>query len=333
MTENSQIKRNSRRSWSLCVAPMMAWTNRHCRYLHRLASPGARLFTEMITAGALLYGPRERLLAHSPEEQPLVVQLGGADPNDLARAAKFAASAGFIEINLNVGCPSSRVQQGAFGAALMRKPELVAECVSAMKDAVDVPVTVKCRLGVDSFDTDALLTAFVGRVAESGCERFYVHARKAILGGLSPAQNREVPPLQPERVYRLKNNFPDLNIVLKGGINDVDTALAHLAHVDGVMVGRSAYQDPNFLTELSERIFGDLRQSPFTIMEDYLDYIDTELARGTRLSEMSRHTLGLFNGMPGARRYRRCLSDTARLKENDSDLVREALQMLSVRAA
>ncbi len=323
----------SQESWKLCVAPMMAWTNRHCRYLHRLASPGARLFTEMITADALLQGPRERLLAYNPHEQPLVVQLGGADPSALARAAQLAAAAGYAEVNLNVGCPSSRVQQGAFGAALMLNPELVAQCVSAMKDAVDVPVTVKCRLGVDTYDTDALLSAFVGRVAESGCERFYVHARKAILGGLSPAQNREVPPLQAERVYKLKARFPNLNIVLNGGINDVDTALKHLAHVDGVMVGRSAYQDPNFLTELSERVFGAPRRNPFEIMEGYLDYIDTELSQGTRLSEMTRHTLGLFNGMPGARRYRRCLSDTTRLKQNNSDLVREALQMLTVKAA
>ncbi len=317
----------------LCVAPMMAWTNRHCRFLHRLASPKARLFTEMITTGALLHGPRERLLAHSPEEQPLVIQLGGADPGDVARAARLAVAAGYAEVNLNVGCPSSRVQQGAFGAALMRKPELVRDCVGAMREAVNVPVTVKCRLGVDEDDSDALLADFIGCVAQSGCERFYVHARKAILGGLSPAQNRQVPPLQPERVYKLKSHFPDLNIVLNGGINDIDTALEHLRHVDGVMVGRSAYQDPNFLTELSERIFGETRRSPFDIMEDYLDYIDAELIEGTRLSEMTRHTLGLFNGMRGARRYRQCLSDTNRLKQNNSDLVREALQMLRVQAA
>ncbi len=312
---------------------MMAWTNRHCRYLHRLASPNARLFTEMITAGALLHGPRERLLAYSQEEQPLVVQLGGADPGDLALVAQLAVAAGYAEVNLNVGCPSSRVQQGAFGAALMLKPELVALCVRAMKDAVDVPVTVKCRLGVDEHDSDILLGAFVECVAQAGCKRFYVHARKAILDGLSPTENREVPPLQPERVYKLKSDFPDLHIVLNGGINDVDTALQHLRHVDGVMVGRSAYQDPNFLTELSERIFGEPRRSPFDIMEDYLDYIDAELSKGTRLSEMTRHTLGLFNGMPGARRYRQRLSDTTRLKQNDSDLVREALQMLRARAA
>ncbi|MCZ6619165.1 MAG: tRNA dihydrouridine(20/20a) synthase DusA [Gammaproteobacteria bacterium] len=323
----------SRDSWSLCVAPMMAWTNRHCRFLHRLASPGARLFTEMISTGALLFGPAERLLAHSPEEQPLVVQLGGAQPEDVARAARLAVDAGFAEVNLNVGCPSSRVQQASFGAALMRKPELVASCVAAMMDTVDVPVTVKCRLGVDNDDSDVLLAAFIGRVAESGCKRFYVHARKAILGGLSPAQNRKVPPLQPERVYKLKSRFPDLNIVINGGINDVDTALEHLRHVDGVMIGRSAYQDPNFLIELSERIFGEPRRSPFDIMEDYLVYMDAELDEGTRLSEMTRHTLGLFNGMRGARRYRRCLSDATRLKQNNSDLVREALQSLRARAA
>ena len=312
---------------------MMAWTNRHCRYLHRLASPKARLFTEMITAGALLYGPRDRLLAYSAQEQPIVVQLGGADPGDLARVAQLAAAAGYAEVNLNVGCPSSRVQQGSFGAALMRKPELVARRVRAMADAVGVPVTVKCRLGVDDYDSDNLLAAFVGSVAEAGCERFYVHARKAILAGLSPAQNRDVPPLQPQRVYKLKSDFPDLHIVLNGGINDVDTARQHLRHVDGVMVGRSAYQDPNFLTELNEQIFAEARRSPFDIMEEYLGYIDAELVKGTRLSEMTRHTLGLFNGMPGARRYRQCLSDATRLKQNNSDLVREALQMLKDQAA
>ena len=317
----------------LSVAPMMAWTDRHCRFLLRGTGRRIRLFTEMITAGALIHGPRERLLAHDDVEHPLVVQLGGSEPAELTRAAAFAAEAGYDEINLNVGCPSPRVQRGAFGACLMREPELVAELVAAMGRATPLPVTVKCRLGVDDDDSQPRLEHFVATVADAGCERFYLHARKALLNGLSPAQNRQIPPLQYERVYALKARFPTLEIMINGGIDTAESVAGHLEHTDGVMVGRAAYHNPLFMNDLAVRFHGEVRRSPFDLMADYRAYMDRELKGGTRLADMTRHCLGLFAGMPGARRFRRLLSDHKALATNDLSLVDRAIGEVLDRAA
>jgi len=315
------------------VAPMMAWTDRHCRYLLRLCAPDVCLFTEMVTSGALLYGPRQRLLRFDPSEHPVAIQLGGSEPEDLAAAARMAAEAGFDEINLNVGCPSARVQRGRFGACLMREPQLVAELFTHMQEAVDIDVSIKCRLGVDDDDSQALLQNFVGSVADAGCQRFYIHARKAILGGLSPAQNRSVPPLQPERVYALKRHFPHLDIHLNGEIRDLATAQTHLTRVDGIMIGREAYHRPLFLSELMASLHQRPATDVWTVMAAYQEYIDRELASGTRLHDMTRHCLGMFSGLPGARRFRQLLSDSERLKANDPQLVSAALACVSRRAA
>jgi tRNA-dihydrouridine synthase A len=295
----------------LSVAPMMEWTDRHCRVLHRLLAPNAWLYSEMTTTGALIYGPRERLLAFSPVEHPLAIQLGGSDPDQLARCAAFATAAGYDEINLNVGCPSARVQQGRIGACLMREPDLVARAFERMRCETDRPLTVKCRLGVDDDDGYEFLRGFVATVAAAGCRTFIVHARKAILNGLSPAQNRSVPALDHARVLRLKRDFPALEIVINGGIADVGTAEALLEGVDGVMIGRAAYHNPWLLTALEQRIFGTAppasRQAAALA---YLPYIEQQLATGARLHDLTRHMLGLFNGVPGARRFRQLLSET-----------------------
>ncbi|MEQ8861533.1 MAG: tRNA dihydrouridine(20/20a) synthase DusA [Pseudomonadales bacterium] len=323
---------------TLCVAPMMAWTDRHCRYLHRLAAPHALLFTEMITAGALLHGPAQRLLQFDPSEHPVALQLGGSDPEQLANAAALGAEAGFDEINLNVGCPSPRVQKGCFGASLMREPELVGRCVAAMAEAVTVPVTVKCRLGVDDDDSVAFLERFATTVADGGgCRTFYVHARKALLSGLSPAENRTVPPLMYQRAYDLKARHPHLEIVVNGGIREVTELDIHLGAADGVMVGRAAYQKPLLLADMDRHLFGaredrqdggdDARRAR-RIMDAYRHYMIRELDAGSRLADLTRPLLGLFAGQPGARRFRRILSDAPRLKHNDIALVDEALAVL-----
>ncbi len=312
---------------------MMAWTDRHCRYLLRLTSRRVRLFTEMITTGALLHGPRERLLRYHPDEHPVAIQLGGSEPQAMAECAVMAAEAGYDEININVGCPSPRVQRGAFGACLMKEPALVAELVAAMSAVVSVPVTVKCRLGVDEVDDQASLETFVERVTEAGCQTLYLHARKAILKGLSPAQNRQVPPLQYDRAYRIKERFPELCVVLNGGITDLAAAGEHLNHVDGVMIGRQAYQQPLFMNELAVAHLNEASCTAFDVMTGYLDYMSGELERGTRLADMTRHCLGLFAGMPGARHFRRLLSDHRRLAANDLALVDEALHQVLARAA
>jgi len=317
------------KSTTLSVAPMMAWTDRHCRYLHRLCAPQAKLFTEMITAGALLHGPREALLAADPSEHPVGIQLGGCDPPEMAIAAKIAEAAGFDEINLNVGCPSPRVQRGSFGVCLMRQPGLVADIVSAMRGSVDIPVTVKCRLGIDADDSTDFLETFIGTVANAGCQQFYVHARKALLNGISPAQNRAIPPLQPQRVYALKAKFPELRIWLNGGINEPVPAIAHLQYVDGIMIGRQAYQRPLFLNELAIELDGTTRLTPWNVMADYSVYMERELSKGTRLQDMTRHCLGLFSGLKGARAFRRTLSDSKNLKKNDPALLQCALAELS----
>jgi tRNA-dihydrouridine synthase A len=289
---------------------MMDWTDRHCRAFHRTFTQRALLYTEMLTAGAILHGDRSRLLAFSPAEHPLALQLGGADPVALAAAARIAADLGFDEINLNVGCPSDRVQGGNFGACLMREPALVADCMAAIGAAVDVPATVKCRLGVDEQDPQESLYGLVDRCADVGVTRFIVHARKAWLEGLSPKENREIPPLDYGCVYSLKQARPELTIVINGGVASLDEAEAHLAHVDGVMLGRAAYHTPAMLGAADRRLFdaGASEVSAFEAVTRYLPYARAELAAGTRLAAMTRHMLGLFHGARGARTWRRTLT-------------------------
>ena len=317
---------------------MMAWTDRHCRYLHRLFTPNALLFTEMVTTGALLHGQQWHLLDYNPAEHPLALQLGGSEPDALAACAQQAAELGYDEVNLNVGCPSERVQKGAFGACLMREPELVSSCVEAMCKVSPIPITVKCRLGVDDDDSDELLLNFIDTVSAGGCQRFYVHARKAILAGLSPAQNRSIPPLQPARVERLKRLRPDLQIIINGGIDNTSTAEEHLLWADGVMIGRAAYHNPMWLSALDEHLFAnDLNSQPATqaidILATYREYIETQLAQGEPLHAMTRHMLSVCNGQRGARRFRQLLSDNKRLKDNDISLIDEALAQVFVMAA
>lgn len=294
---------------------MMDWTDRHCRVFHRQLSARALLYTEMLTAEAVLHGDRERLLGFDAVEHPIALQLGGADPEKLARAARIGADFGYDEINLNVGCPSDRVQSGRFGACLMAEPELVAACVRAMIDAVpgDVPVTVKCRIGIDDQDSERDLDRFVEAVADAGCRRFIVHARKAWLKGLSPKENREVPPLDYGRVARLKARRPDLAIILNGGIASLEDCRTHLATFDGVMLGRAAYQMPWLMSDVDAAIFGDAstERTRGDILRAMRPYVADHLARGGRLHNVLRHMLGLFQGQPGARAYRRFISERA----------------------
>ena len=289
---------------------MMDWTDRHCRVLHRVLSRRVRLYTEMLTTGAILHGDRERLLAFDPTEHPVALQLGGSEPAELALAARIGEDLGYDEINLNVGCPSDRVQSGRFGACLMREPELVAESMAAIAAAVRIPATVKCRLGVDDQDPEEGLFDLAGRCAQAGVRVFVVHARKAWLKGLSPKENRDVPPLDYAVVYRLKRERPDLTVVINGGVPSLAAATEHLRHVDGVMLGRAAYHDPGILGAADRVIFGDTRPdvSPVEAVERYLPYVRAELAGGTRLPAMTRHLLGLFHGAPGARGWRRTLT-------------------------
>ena len=312
----------------LAVAPMMAWTDRHCRYLHRLFSGNALLFTEMITADAVVHGPRQRLLEHHPAERPLACQLGGNRPELLAAAAAAAAAAGFAEINFNVGCPSPRVRQGCFGAALMAAPALVARCVKAMC-ASGLSVTVKCRLGIDDRDTDANLHAFIEAIAGAGCRTVYVHARKALLNGLTPAQNRNIPPLQPERAYRLKERFPGLQVVVNGGITNLAEAAKHLRRSDGVMIGRAAWHEPRFLSELDAMMFGVAAVAEQDAAGAYLDYMAEQLAAGAPLANLTKCMLGLFKGQPGARRFRQALSSALTARSNDLGPVREAVAAMA----
>jgi len=307
-------------SRALSVAPMMERTDRHCRYFLRLVAPHALLYTEMVTAAALRHGDRARLLAFDPSEHPVALQLGGSDPKELAAAARFGAAAGYDEINLNVGCPSDRVQAGCFGAALMREPHRVAACVAAMQDVVDVPVTVKTRLGVDHDDSYEFLHRFVEAVSKAGCETIIVHARKAWLKGLSPKQNRDVPPLDYARVRRLKRDFPALQVILNGGLKDEDTALAELAHVDGVMLGRAAYDDPALLGRLDAAIFGREPVAIGDALDRYFAYAEREIEAGTRLRALTRHLMGAFAGRPGGRHWRRSLSDWPRREDDRATL-------------
>jgi tRNA-dihydrouridine synthase A len=293
------------------VAPMMDWTDRHCRVLHRILTKRALLYTEMITAAAIRYGNRAALLGFSAFESPVALQLGGADPAELALAARLGEEFGYAEINLNCGCPSDRVQDGRFGACLMAEPERVADCMAAMIDAVRIPVTVKCRLGIDDQDEGEPLDRFVAALAAAGCRTFIVHARKAWLKGLSPRQNREIPPLNYERVYRLKRENPGLVVVLNGGVGDLAAARVHLTRVDGVMLGRAAYQQPWLLAAVDGEVFGDPTPAPSRaeVLGRYRDYVAAELACGTRFLSLVKPVMGMFHGEPGGRRFRRILSE------------------------
>ena len=307
---------------------MMDWTDRHDRYFLRLISRRVLLYTEMIPTGAILHGDRDRFLGFDACERPLALQVGGAEPAELATCARQAAVRGYDEINLNVGCPSDRVQNARFGACLMAEPTLVADCVAAMRAACDLPVTVKTRIGIDDRDSYAELVDFVGTVAEAGCMTFIVHARKAWLRGLSPKQNRELPPLDYGRVYALKRDLPALEIVLNGGVQSLDEAAAHLARVDGVMIGRAAYQSPYLLAEADARFFGDPRPAPDreAVARALVPYAAAQAARGVPVKSITRHILGLFNGLPGARQWRRHLSEAAHRPGAGPEVILEALE-------
>jgi tRNA-dihydrouridine synthase A len=294
----------------LSVAPMMDWTDRHCRAFHRILTRRTRLYTEMLTSGAVVHGDRERLLGFDPCEHPVALQLGGSDPRELAEAARIGEALGYDEVNLNVGCPSDRVQSGRFGACLMREPALVADCMAAIAEAVAVPATVKCRIGVDDQDPETALFDLVDRCAAAGVQVFVVHARKAWLEGLSPKENRDIPPLDYPLVWRLKRERPQLTVVVNGGVADLGQAEAHLAQgVDGVMLGRAAYHDPGLLGDADRRIFGeDVEVEAREAVRRYLPYVSARLEEGVRLAAMTRHMLGLFHGRPGARTWRRIMT-------------------------
>ncbi|MDR3499527.1 MAG: tRNA dihydrouridine(20/20a) synthase DusA [Parvibaculum sp.] len=313
------------------IAPMMDWTDRHDRFFLRLITRRSLLYTEMLTTGAVIHGDRQHLLGFDASEHPVAIQLGGSEPGALAEAARIAEDFGYDEVNLNVGCPSDRVQSGRFGACLMREPELVARCVAAMKKAVSIPVTVKCRIGVDEQDPAQALPTLAQMVRDAGCKTLVVHARKAWLEGLSPKENRDVPPLEYERVYALKQAMPDMEILINGGILTLDDAAAHLAHVDGVMLGRAAYQTPYVLADVDRRFYGDTRE-PLTrheVLEAFMPYVERELARGIHLHSMSRHILGLFQGMPGARAFRRYISENAPKHGATAEVIRDAMALVS----
>lgn len=316
------------------VAPMMDWSDRTCRFFHRQMTRHALLYTEMVTAQAIRHGDRERLIGFDPREQPVALQIGGSDPKLLAEAARWGEDFGYCEINLNVGCPSDRVQEGRFGACLMAEPALVADCVAAMRHAVQVPVTVKCRIGIDDQDEDADLDRFIRTVSATGCSTFVIHARKAWLQGLSPKENREVPPLNYERVYRIKKAWPDLVIVINGGIVTLDQAEAHLAHVDGVMLGRAAYHTPWVLSGVDQRFFGAPSSSltRADVVERLKPYLAAELARQPGLARMTRHILGLFHGEPGGRVWRRVLSENAHRRGAGLEVVDLALAAVAEQA-
>ena len=309
------------------IAPMMDWTDRHCRFLHRQFSPNALLYTEMVVADAVIHGPRERLLGYNAVEHPVALQLGGSDPDKLAQAAAIAADYGYDEINLNVGCPSDRVQSGTFGACLMREPELVARCVAAMKAHVTVPVTVKCRLGVDDQDIEAALDNVADAVFSAGADALWVHARKAWLQGLSPAENRTVPPLDYDRVYRLKKRLPERFVGINGGIETAAEVCAHLEKADGVMMGRAAYHRPFVLAEVEAGLTGNPQFDDWAqIVDRMADYAAGHIAAGGRLAHVTRHMVGLFQGFPGARRYRQILSTEATKPGATPDVLFRAFQ-------
>lgn len=314
------------------VAPMLDWTDRHERYFLRQISKHALLYSEMITTGALIFGDREKYLAFNREEFPLAIQLGGSNPQDLASCAKMAQDHGYNEVNLNVGCPSNRVQNGMFGACLMAQPNLVAECVQAMQQAVKIPVTVKHRIGIDENDSVEELFSFVETLADAGCKTFIVHARKAWLNGLSPKQNRDIPPLRYDVVHQLKQSMPQLEIIINGGICDLQATATQLKHVDGVMMGREAYHNPYILAQVDQRFYGSTDEvlSRLQIIELMKPYIEKELTKGTRLHSITRHMLGLFNGLPGAKKWRRYISENAPAKDAGLEVLNKALECLSL---
>lgn len=324
---------------AVCVAPMMDWTDRHCRFFHRQITRCAWLYTEMVTTGALLHGDVACHLDFSEEEHPVALQLGGSDPADLARCAKLGEKWGYDEINLNCGCPSERVQKGAFGACLMKESKLVADCIKAMRDTVSVEVTVKHRIGVDDAESYSFVRDFIGEVAAVGCRIFIVHARKAILGGLSPKENREIPPLHYDRVYQLKRDFPNLEIILNGGVASEADIDAHLTQVDGVMIGRAAYHQPWMMVNVDNRYYGIKKplSSRRAVLEAMIPYMEKQLARygekaggKLKLHSMTRHLLGLMKGEVGARRFRQILSDAKRLETGDPRLLVQALKAVSI---
>ncbi|HAA90961.1 MAG TPA: tRNA dihydrouridine(20/20a) synthase DusA [Rhodospirillaceae bacterium] len=314
----------------IAIAPMMDWTDRHCRFFLRQLSRHVLLHTEMVTTGAIIHGDRERLLGYHPEEHPLALQLGGSDTQELAECARIAANLGYGEVNLNVGCPSDRVQAGRFGVCLMKEPDLVARCVAAMMEAVDIPISVKTRIGVDDQPEGPALETFVEAVSNVGCERFTIHARKAWLKGLSPKENRDVPPLNYSVVYELKEKFPDLSIAINGGLADCDAADEHLEHVDGVMFGRAAYQNCYILSEVDRRFYDvpEPVRSRHQIARAMIPYIERAIEEGTALVAVTRHMLGLFQGVPGARLWRRSLSEKARAPDAGGALIEETLSQL-----
>jgi len=325
LSDSSSILKFSDRRF--CVAPMLDWTDSHERTFLRLLSKRAMLYTEMVTTGALIHGDIKRHLHFNKEEHPVALQLGGSDPKAMALCAKMAEDEGYDEVNINVGCPSDRVQNGAFGACLMAEPELVAENVTAMQAAVDIPVTVKNRIAIDEMEEYESLHRFLSIVSEAGCETFLVHARKAWLKGLSPKQNRDVPPLNYELVYQMKREFPDLEIIINGGIKTLDESDQHLEQVDGVMIGREAYHNPYMMIDVDQRIYGENDTPPLTrheVLEAYIEYMQRQMSQGAYLKHMSRHILGLFTGMAGAKAWRRHISENAHKEDADINVIKKA---------
>ncbi len=320
----------------LSVAPMMDWTDRHCRYFHRQITRHTWLYTEMVTTGAIIHGDQPRHLDFNDAEHPVALQLGGSEPEDLAKSARIGERWGYDEINLNCGCPSERVQRGAFGACLMAEPQLVADCVKAMRDAVSIDVTVKHRIGIDDVESYEFVRDFVGSVADAGCKTFIVHARNAILKGLSPKENREIPPLKYDYAYQLKRDFPALEIIINGGIKTLDEIDEHLRHLDGVMIGREAYHNPWLMTDFDARYYGDQAgpRSRMQVIAAMLPYIRAQLeAGGPRLNTITRHMLGLMAGLPGARTFRQTLSDAKLLAAGDPELLLRAAERVLAKAA
>ena len=313
-----------------CVAPMMDKTDRHCRYFHRLMSKRAFLYTEMLHSNAVIRGNKELLLKYNPKEHPLALQLGGSDPGQLGEASAISEEFGYTEVNLNVGCPSSKVQKGKFGAVLMKEPKLVASCINKMKKSTNIPVTVKCRIGVDNMNTDKHLDHFVEEVSSAGCDTFIIHARKAWLRGLSPKDNREIPPLDYQRVYKLKDSFPNINFVINGGIKSINESIKHLQYVDGVMIGREAYDNPLLLTEVDSRIFYEEKAviSTSDILRKIFPYLKEEVEQGTKISHITRHLMGLFRGFNGAKNLRKLLmsvNDQINPLENFESLLKKEM--------
>ena len=316
-----------RESRRFSIAPMMDWTDRHCRVFHRVLTRRAKLYTEMLTTGAVIHGDRMRLLGFDACEHPVALQLGGSNPQDLAASARIGEDFGYDEINLNVGCPSDRVQDGRFGACLMAEPRLVADCVAAMKRAVNIPVTVKCRIGIDDQDPEIALDVLARAMVDAGADELIVHARKAWLQGLSPKQNRDIPPLDYDRVYRLKAALPDVPVVINGGVASIAEARRHLDHVDGVMMGRAAYQEPWRLLAVDPELFGVPAPHPSmrAALEAFFPYIEDQLARGTRLHAVTRHLVGAFHGVAGARAFRRALAENCTPADAGLDQLRDAI--------